>query len=751
MAAIAGLLFAALALPAVGGIGILTRQAANKFNNLAVKNLGQLPIRSEILDRHGHKIAYYYPNNIDRVPVYFGQIAPVMRNAIVAIEDARFYEHGALDFKGTIRALVNNLQHNPVQGGSSIAQQYVKNALILTATSKSELLAAQQSTTSRKIRELRTAIKVEHELTKNQLLAAYLNAAYFANHAIGIQLAAQRYFHTTARHLTLTQAALLAGMVENPTKYNPLEFPVNALSRRNEVLAKMAQQHYITQAEAQAAARAPLGLHPSFHALQSGCTSRSARRAAYICDYVLSVMQHDPAYHQAWSQLNATGGLKIYTTMDRQDQRAAQHAVSYMLPAPPSSFNPGGNAAAEVLIQPGTGKVRAIAVDRPYGSIGHINYAVDSQYNGGVGVQTGSSSKLFTLLTALKQGIPFGFHQKIVSPSTLTGYTDCHGQQTGPFLVNNAEGKGSGTFTLYNGTTESINVFYAHLEQKVGLCNVVRTAVSLGVHRADGRSLLQGVGRRGKAGYQYPADDIPSFTLGSINVSPMTMAAAYATVAARGMYCTPIAIGKIVTRSGGQLPVKSAGCHRVISTAVADAATHILQGVMVSPGTAATNDVVRNGVVIPQAGKTGTANNFQYAAFGGFTPRLAGYVSMFYPGDPITHPMQGQAACFRSSAGALECVGQVFGTDAGQIWQFTFEHANLGRSIANFVPVPPTSPFYALGTGVSSPKPPKPPKPHKHKRPKPPVPPGPGGGNGGGNGNGGGGGHGGNGPRLRSI
>ena len=255
MAAIAGLLFAALALPAVGGIGILTRAAANKFNNLAVKNLGQLPIRSEILDRHGHKIAYYYPNNIDRVPVYFGQIAPVMRNAIVAIEDARFYEHGALDFKGTIRALVNNLQHNPVQGGSSIAQQYVKNALILTATSKSELLAAQQSTTSRKIRELRTAIKVEHELTKNQLLAAYLNAAYFANHAIGIQLAAQRYFHTTARHLTLTQAALLAGMVENPTKYNPLEFPVNALSRRNEVLAKMAQQHYITQAEAQAAAR----------------------------------------------------------------------------------------------------------------------------------------------------------------------------------------------------------------------------------------------------------------------------------------------------------------------------------------------------------------------------------------------------------------------------------------------------------------------------------------------------------------
>ena len=443
MAAVAGLLFAALALPAVGGIGILTRDAANKFNNLAVKDLGQLPVRSEILDRHGHLIAYYYPDNIDRVPVSFGQIAPIMRNAIVAIEDARYYQHGALDFKGTLRALVNNLQHNPVQGGSSIAQQYVKNALILTATTKAGTLAAQQDTTSRKIRELRIAIKVEHELTKNQLLAAYLNAAYFANHAIGIQLAAARYFHTTAKQLTLTQAALLAGMVENPTKYDPLQFPGNAISRRNEVLAKMAQQHYITQAEAQTAARTPLGLHPSFHALQSGCTSRSAKHAAFFCDYVLSVMKNDPAYHQAWTQLTDKGGLKIYTTMGRQDQHAAQHAVNYMVPAPPSSINPAGNAAAEVLIQPGTGKVRAIAVDRPYGFGGrrdNVDYAVDSRYNGGAGVQTGSSSKLFTLLTALKQGTPFGFNQKIVSPSTLTGYTDCHGQQTGPFLVNNAEG-----------------------------------------------------------------------------------------------------------------------------------------------------------------------------------------------------------------------------------------------------------------------------------------------------------------------
>ena len=740
VAAIAGLLIAALALPAVGGVAIVTRDAANKFNNLSVPTLGQLPVRSEILDRNGHPLAYFYPSGfgsknrpIDRIPVSYRRIAPVMRDAIVAIEDSRFYQHGALDFRGTLRAIVNDAEHRPTQGGSSIAQQYVKNALILTATNETEKADATQDSGLRKIRELRIAINVEHEMTKNQLLAAYLNAISFNNNAVGIQVAAERYFRTTAKRLTLTEAAMLAGMVEDPTKYNPFVHPVNALNRRNTVLARMAQLHYLTSAEAQAAGRAPLGLHPSTRALQSGCTSRSVRDAAFFCDYVLAVMRSDPAYAQAEAQLKKTGGLKIYTTLNRQDQRAAEHAVSYMVPAPPSQYNPGGNAAAEVLIQPGTGKVRAIAVDRPYG-IGkgqdNIDYAVDTRYDGGEGVQTGSSSKLFTLITALEQQIPFGFSEKVVSPTVVGGFTNCHGvlagNPPGDFPVTNAEGPGKGTYTLYNGTTQSINVFYAHLEQKVGLCNVVKTAVKLGVHRADGRSLFQGAGKRGTAAYQYPADDVPSFTLGSVSVSPMTMAAAYATVAARGRYCSPIAIDKIVTMAGRHLPVKSADCHQVIPAAVADAATHILQGVMVSPGTAAGDEFTQHGVVIPQAGKTGTANNFEFAAFGGYTPRLAGYVSMFYPAE--TRSMQGDGACFRSAAGPIECVGQIFGTDAGQIWQLTFDHADLGRSIANFVAVPADSIYYSKGTGVASPKPPKPPKPTKPTKPGGGGPPGPGGG-----------------------
>lgn len=707
MSGLAGLLVGGIALPVAGIIGVASRDAAKTFNTLPVPALGQLPSRSEILDAQGNLIAYYYPNQIDRDPVTVSQIAPVMQHAIVAIEDSRFYLHGALDPRGTLRALTSDLAGNQVQGGSTIAQQYVKNALILTATTESQRLAAAADDAARKIRELRMAANVEHEMTKSQLLAAYLNAAYFENEAYGVQVAAERYFSTSAEHLSLTQSALLAGLVENPALYDPVAHPAAAKARRNVVLGRMAQLGYISQVKAAAAEAAPIGLHFSGSSLQDGCLSKSARTSAWFCDYVLAVMRTNPAYRTAYQALNTVGGLKVYTTMNRQDQQAAQGAVSFMLPAPPSGFNPGQNAAAEVLIQPGTGQVRAIAVDRPYGTSrtrgqDSIDYAVDTPDNGGLGVQTGSSSKLFTLLTALKQGIPFGFSLHVVSPSVIGGYYNCKGQSAGVFPVANAEGAGKGTYTLYTGTTQSINVFYAELEQRVGLCSVVKTAVSLGDHRADGGGLLQASGKPGKPGYQLPADDIPSFTLGSVSVSPMTMADAYATVAAQGVYCRPIAISKVVTGDGGRLPVASAGCHRVISAAVADAATHILQGVLTN-GTATGDGVTRDGVYIPQAGKTGTANSFDFAAFGGYTPRLAGYVSMFNPTGPITHPMVGDASCYRSSSGSPDCPGSVFGANAGQIWQMTFEHADLGNSIAYFATTAGEGRFYADGPGTQAP------------------------------------------------
>jgi membrane peptidoglycan carboxypeptidase len=700
LSVVAGLIAGAAALPVTGMAGMATRDAAETFNDLPVPTLSALPTRSEILSSSGSLIAYYYPNHIYRVPVSYSQIAPVMREAIVAIEDSRFYQHGALDVRATMRAIATDLTGGQVQGGSTLAQQYVKNALLLTAADSAEQRAAVADSAARKIRELRIAIDVERKLTQDQLLAAYLNVAYFENEAYGVEVAAERYFRTTAARLTLTEAATLAGLVQNPALFDPMVNPAAARARRNVVLTRMAQLHYISSAAAAAGAKAPLGVHFSAESLAQGCSSASAVSAAWFCDYVLAELRTNPAYGSAWREMNTIGGLRIYTTMNPQDQRAAQHAVSFMVPAPPSGYNPGANAATEVLIQPGTGHVQAIAVDRPYGTgrgQDSIDYAVDAGQNGGYGVQTGSSSKLFTLITALKQNIPFGFKMSVSSPNHIGPYYNCKGQHTGSFPVSNAEGAGKGTYSLYTGTTQSINVFFAELERRVGLCNVVKTAVSMGVHRADGGSLLRAAGKPTKPGYQLPADDLPSFTLGSVNVSPMTMAGAYATVAARGVYCHPVAVERI-TAGARQLPVAAAGCHRVFSAAVADAATYILRGVLTT-GTARGDGVTRRGIFVPQAGKTGTANSFDFAAFGGYTPKLAGYVSMFNPTGPVNHPMIGYASCYRSAGGGQNCPGSVFGANAGQIWQLTFESADLGRSFGAFHAVPGSSDYFRNGTG----------------------------------------------------
>ena len=733
----AGLLVAAVAVPLFGAAGVVTRNAANTFNTLKVPSLGQIPSRSEILDADGNLIAYYYPRNLYRVPVAYNQIAPVMRNAIVAIEDSRFYAHGAFDLRGTLRALANDLSTsaNP-QGGSTLAQEYVKNALILTATTKQQQDDASEDTVARKIRELRMASVVEHEMTKQELLAAYLNAAYYNHSAYGIQVAAERYFSTSAADLTLPQAALLAGLVRNPSQYDPVAFPDQAIDRRNTVLTRMAQVGYITPAQAAAAEKLPLGLKMSTLPLQSGCLSQSAASDAFFCDYVLAVIRTNPAFAAAKQMLNTVGGLKIYTTLNPQDQKAANDAVNWVAPANSGFYNPGRNVDTEVLIQPGTGRIRAIAVDRPYGSgpgQTTVNYAVETQYDGSTGgVQTGSSSKIFTLITALKQGIPFGFNMSVVNPSQVGPFANCQGDTVPSFLFHNAEDPNPKPqiFTLYNGTTQSINIFYAQLEQKVGLCNVVQTAASMGMTFVNGGNLL----KPDRAIRQESADNDSSFTLGSVPVAPMSMAAAYASVAARGRYCSPIAVNQILTSSGGSLPVQSANCHQAFSSQVADAANYILQGVLIS-GTAG-----NRGINVPAAAKTGTANQGFYAAFAGYTPHLTGYVSVFNPIDPTTG---GQMigfphACYRESpalGGGENCPGQMFGDNApGATWQMTFSNAAVGPATP-FVGVPADSPFFSMGNGVNSPKPPKPPK-----KPKPGR--GGGGGNGGGNGNGNGNGNG---------
>jgi membrane peptidoglycan carboxypeptidase len=751
MSALGGVLAAAMVVPVVAVTGILVRNTADKFTTLSLTNPSSLPQRSEIFDRTGHLITYMYGvdlgpgmtyTGIDRQPVTYSQISPYMLKAIVAIEDDRYWTHGAIDLKGTLRALVNDLRHQPVQGGSTIAQQFVKNVLLLSSLGNTAAeQAAIAGNLSRKLNELRMAVDIEHTMSKQDILAGYLNDAYFGNGSYGIEAAAETYFGTTAAKLNLVQSATLAGIVENPSLYDPAANPTASVDRRDTVLARMMQTKVLSPADEAAALKQKLVLHPG--QAQSGCTADTVGNAAFFCDYVIHTILLDKTFGattQDRARLLATGGLRISTTLSPQDQSAATSAVNYVLPAHSNYYNPARNAATEALIQPGTGNILGIAENRPYGTGKNqteVDYAVNSAYGGSAGVQTGSSSKLFTLITALEQAVPFGFQLTVPGSTTIGGYYNCAGQpagydpttgQSGFFNVSNSEGPGTTTDSLYTGTTNSINVFYAQLEQKVGLCNVVHTAASLGVTRADGKSLLAWDGKN-----QPPADNLPAFTLGVVNVSPMSMAAAYATVASGGIYCKPVAISKVIDADGKSLAVPSAGCHRVLSSDIANAVNYILQGVLIN-GTAGGMELSG----YQAAGKTGTSNvangnGTPYAAFAGYTTNLVGYVSVFNPISPTMYTMTGTSACYRQEPmfGDLSCPAEMFGAMApANTWHMTFDHANLGHA-RDFAQVSPSSALWSQGDGKTVVPPPK-------------KKGGKGGGNGGG-GNGGGNGGGGNG------
>ena len=321
--ALGGVLVAAMVVPIVAATGIVVRNTADKFSTIAVDS-NSLAQRSAIYDREGNLITYVwgvdlgagmtYANGIDRQPVTYNQISPNMLTAIVAIEDDRFWQHGALDVKGTIRALVNDLEHKPIQGGSTLEQQYVKNVLVLQDLDNP---AAQQAATAdnlnRKLDQLRMAVQVAHTMTKQQILAGYLNDSYYGNGAWGIEAAAETYFNTTAAKLTMTQAATLAGIVENPTQYDPIAYPTAALTRRNTVLARIAQTNptALSPAEATVLEATKIGVHPG--AKQSGCTASTAGQDAFFCDYVIHTVLNDP-------QLGATTDGPRQAAVDRRPE-----------------------------------------------------------------------------------------------------------------------------------------------------------------------------------------------------------------------------------------------------------------------------------------------------------------------------------------------------------------------------------------------------------------------------------------------
>ncbi|MGI8994771.1 MAG: transglycosylase domain-containing protein [Nocardioidaceae bacterium] len=642
MSVLSGALIAGLALPFVA---LLDKGAENSA--AAVKDFPKklefkpLDERTRVLAADGSRLAIFYDEN--RTYATLDEISSKLTQAMVAIEDARFYAHGALDVQGTLRAfLVNQASGATIQGGSSITQQLVKLTLQENASSAAKRRAASAQKYARKFDELRYAVWVEQHLSKDEILEHYLNTAYFGDGAYGVQSAAHHYFSTTAKELTLRESALLAGLVRNPTGYDPTNNRQAARDRRNTVIAKMLDLHIITTGQAKKAAASYLGLR--VREVANGCLNS---QSPFFCQYMQKYLLTSPALGKTVEERRRAlygGGLTIQTTWDPRFQRAADDSVAHHVYATDQVI--GGLA----MVEPGTGYVRALAQSRPMGrneAKGETfeNYTVPAQYGGTSGFQPGSTFKAFVLATAIKQGFPL--NKTIYSPPSITlptsSFRTCGGKYLQSSEVhtykNSTEG---GSENLYSGTQNSVNTFFVQLEQQTGLCEPWQLAKAMGVALDD------------------PTNNrVPTFTLGVSDVSPLEMAEAYATFAARGIHCASTPVTEITDRNGDNIPIEGSTCNRVLKPAYADAVNDILKGVMEPP------DGFGAAIAPNQesAGKTGTTQSNKAVWFVGYTPTIA--AASFLAG--VNRKNEPAELIGRSLAGTVLTDASGSGT-AGPMW-----------------------------------------------------------------------------------
>jgi penicillin-binding protein 1A len=555
-----------------------------------------------------------------------------MPTATLAIEDRRFWQHGALDYQGILRALVVDVRaHRVVQGGSTLTQQLVR----------ARYMPGERMTFHRKLREACLAVKLAARSGKRRVLQDYLNTVFYGHRAYGVQAAAVTYFARPAGRLTLTQAALLAGLPQAPSIYDPLRHPRAALERRNVVLGALLRIGAISRAQLRQAAASPLGLHP-------GRRYVAIRASAFFNTVVRRLGRR---YGADGLQ---SAGLRVTTTLDSRLERMADQALGKWLGAA------GDPAGALVAIDPRSGGIRALATFVPGGRRMRFNLATQSRR------QAGSAFKTFTLTAAIERGIPLTSVWN-GPPSLTIPNRRCLNGINSPWIVHNFADESAGTMTLLSAFAHSVNTIFAQVALRAGLQHIVDVAHRLGI-----RSHLK---------------PVCAITLGPEGVSPLEMTNAFATLAAGGIRRNAEMVRRLARADGSVVRSHHQPGKRVISEGIARTVTFALTGV-IKGGTGIAADPGR-----PAAGKTGTAENEEDAWFCGFVPQLATCVWIGYPKAEI--PMT-------SVAGFSPVVG---GSVPARIWHDFMVPALAGVPVVRLptVSAQQVPPLQPLGPGVGSP------------------------------------------------
>ncbi|TCD82683.1 transglycosylase domain-containing protein [Bifidobacterium longum] len=645
------LLLAYIMLAVCGGVaasvlfvpGVIGANKAAKavIPSLKVENVDfdvtSLPQKSTMYARDGSTvIATFYNQN--RIVVPLKKISKTMQQAVVAREDRRFWTHAGVDVQGVMRAFVQTyLVKGSQQGGSSLTQQYVKNVLLMQAIEDDDPIAqyhATEDTIARKIREMLISVQMEKKYSKAEILQGYLNIAQFGNNLYGVETAAQRYFSVSAADLNVVQSATIAAITKNPSLYDPLveENQKESENQRNIVLKLMLQEGYITQKQYTEAVNTPLKDTLKAQDVNVGC--QDTGDYAYFCDFVVHRIQNSEEFGKTRAERNKLlqeGGLKIVTTLDVEANSTMMETARNTIPPD----DPSGMEIAMAAVKPGTGEVLSFGLNRYYDATPAAandptktsqNYAVDLADGGGSGWTIGSTWKPINLIAWMEAGHSINDNLQTSTSYPTTDFA-CSNYSGGADSWNVSNAMGAGTVnpeSPFLGLVRSHNTTQASMGAILKLCKVADTATELGYHDAATGETIDKT-------QVYT----PSMMIGSVNVSPLTMASIFAVYASNGVQCNPIAISKVTDKDGNDLKVPSANCHQAVDKDIIQTLAYTLNQGTVRPDGAGWSFRLADGR--KPFGKTGTSEDLAVSG-GSFIPnQIAAFAVVGDAQNPYTN------------------------------------------------------------------------------------------------------------------